>query len=92
MLAVGEVVEARFGGDDEWFPGKIDGVNDFLCYRLRRRRPRGLLLRRSSGPSFPRLSLTRLKHLETGADGGATVVSSPVPLAGAGASSGRGRA
>ena len=31
-LAVGAAVEARFRGDVEWFPGKIDGVNEDGTY------------------------------------------------------------
>ena len=34
LLAVGACVEARFGGDDEWFPGKIDGVNEDGTYAV----------------------------------------------------------
>jgi hypothetical protein len=33
-LAVGACVEARFGGDDEWFPGKVDGVNEDGTYAI----------------------------------------------------------
>ena len=34
LLAVGTCVEARFGGDDEWFPGKIEAVNDDQTYDI----------------------------------------------------------
>ena len=33
-LAVGAAVEARFRGDVEWFPGKIDGVNEDGTYAV----------------------------------------------------------
>ena len=34
LLAVGTCVEARFGGDDEWFPGTIEAVNDDQTYDI----------------------------------------------------------
>ena len=34
LLAVGACVEARFGGDDEWFPGKVEAVNDDNTYAI----------------------------------------------------------
>ena len=34
LLAVGACVEARFGGDDEWFPGTIEAVNDDQTYAI----------------------------------------------------------
>ncbi len=34
LLEVGTCVEARFGGDDEWFPGTVDGVNEDVSYDI----------------------------------------------------------